>query len=178
MRLPWRPVPPAMGAEPIDTSITEREARKLAALAIGRRVIEVGSGYGYSSIMMALNGAANVFSIDPHAGELGGSLEVMRGHIRYNEVGRRVFPIVGRSDDVLPWLIAAGARFDFAFIDGDHSAAAVERDFMYCRQLVGHQRGQVALHDYGEESCPGVKAAMDKFGSPATRLVDTLWVWR
>src|ERR1700704_2654435 len=66
MHLPWRDVPAGLASPLISTSITAAEAGRLAELADGRDVLEVGSAYGFSACVMALAGARHVTAVDPH----------------------------------------------------------------------------------------------------------------
>jgi hypothetical protein len=57
---------------------------------------------------------------------------------------------------VLPRLIADGARFDFAFVDGNHQFDGVFVDLFYLGRLV-EPGGVVFLDDY---QLPGVRRAV------------------
>lgn len=77
------------------------------------------------------------------------------GTVRRNLAERGVDPDgvefrVGFSQDEFPKAAARGERFQFVFIDGDHSATGVMRDMMWARLLeVG---GYLCLHDVGPRS--------------------------
>lgn len=76
------------------------------------------------------------------------------GTVRRNLAERGVDPDgvefrVGFSQDEFPKAAARGERFQFVFIDGDHSATGVMRDMMWARLLeVG---GYLCLHDVGPQ---------------------------
>jgi len=173
MLLPWRPVS-IDGGPQILTSVTERETEVLHELAADAgEALEVGSAYGYSAIVIAKAGA-RVTAVDPHAGELSGSLGIMMGNLQAYGVNT-VTVSVGPSQEVLPRLPLAW--FGLVFIDGDHTEATVEHDVTWARKLL-RPGGVLACHDYDEGTCPGVKAALDRlFGGPGD-LTDTLAVYR
>lgn len=172
MRLTWREVAPGRGPG-IDTSLTEAETKELARLAADADVLEVGSAYGYSAVVMALAGA-QVVAVDPHVQMA--SYETMMANLGFYGVAGRVE--VRRLDSrvALPLLFEQGRRFDLVWVDGDHTADMVEHDVNWARKLL-RESGTLACHDYDEETCPGVRVALDKlFGGPGT-LTDTLAVY-
>lgn len=168
MRLPWRDV------DGIRTTLTAREIDRLRLLAVGALVLEVGSGYGYSSIHMAEAGARLVVAVDPHAGEVPGSLETMLGNLRDRGIEDRVAIVRATSQDALP-LLAPGI-FDLAFVDGDHGEAAVAHDIREAWRLI-RSGGMLACHDYWEDWCVEVGPAIDAWREP-DEVVDTLWLAR
>src|SRR5581483_5767799 len=173
MMLPWRPVGIDGGPE-IGTSLTDAEAAKLRELTTGKRVLEIGSAYGFSAVTMALT-AEHVTAVDPHCNLLPevfpnqdrgphagrDSLAEMQANLKAYGVEDRVTIVQARSEDVLPWLREDEARFGLIFIDGDHSEAAVLHDARNALFLL-EADGVLACHDYGEDSCPGVQAALDR----------------
>lgn len=169
----WRTVSVA-GGPPIPTSITNAEAAKLAALASGSWTLEIGSAFGYSAVVMARAGAAYVLSIDTHT-MASDSLQILQANLMAYEVAWKVGIVVGRSQDLMPALIACDARFDMIFIDGDHSAAAVQHDVECARGLLC-AGGTLACHDYGYDAWPGVKTVLDSmFPDGPDHLVGSLW---
>ena len=158
MHLPWCDVAPGDGPA-ISTSVTAVEAAELARLAEGRAVLEVGSAFGYSSVVMALTGA-RVTAVDPHTW-LPASHEVMTANLEAYGVADRVEIFRAVSQFVLPRLADEGARFGLVFIDGDHSAQAARHDIQWALQLL-NPGGTLAVHDYLEDCCcPGVREAAD-----------------
>lgn len=174
MHLPWTDKVPAAGP-PISTSITDAETRRLRLLAAGD-VLEVGSAFGYSAVVMALSGA-RVTAIDPHIAM--SSLPSFERNVAFHGVGDRVEVDARFSQEALPDLAAAGRVFDAVFIDGDHVEMAVEHDVTWAMKLL-RPGGVIACHDYGEDCCcPGVRAALDRvFPAGPDELVDTLFVVR
>jgi predicted O-methyltransferase YrrM len=166
VHLPWRDVAPGDGPA-IPTSVTAAEAAELARLAEDRTVLEVGSAYGYSAVVMALTGAS-VTAVDPHAW-IGGSREAMAANLAAYGVAARVEVIAEPSQQALPRLAEEGRRFGLVFIDGDHSAEGARHDLRWALQLLD-AGGTLAVHDYLEDCCcPGVRAAADG-------LLDGGWV--
>lgn len=178
MILRWRPVSIGDGP-PISTSLTAQEAARLAELATGRCVIEVGSAYGFSTITMALT-ATHVTTIDPHSGygSLPDSLAQLQDNIAAYGVRSRIRVVRTTSDDYLPG--CSPGAYGLVFIDGDHRYDAVRADLENAWDLLP-PKGVLAVHDVGEESCPDVqRAVLDKFdANRGATLTDTLWVaWK
>lgn len=160
------------GGVSIRTSLTQAEADKLAELAKDKSVLEIGSAFGFSAITMALGGAS-VTSIDPHCEWAENSLEVMHENLQAAGVDHQVTMIRGFSHDVMP---ALNVAYDLVFIDGNHSEQAVVTDLMWAALRL-RPGGTLVCHDYGEDTCPGVKAALDmRFPMGPDELVDTLWI--
>lgn len=171
MHLPWRDVAPGDGPA-ISTSVTAAEAAELGRLAEGREVLEVGSAFGYSAVVMALTGA-RVTAVDPHTW-LPESFEVMTGNLGAYGVSDRVTVVRGPSQAVLPRLADMGARFGLVFIDGDHSAEAARHDIRWGLQLLD-PGGTLAVHDYLEDCCcPGVREAVDGMFPEGGTLVGSM----
>jgi predicted O-methyltransferase YrrM len=173
MSLPWRPVT-VDGGPPILTSITEAETAKLRELAAtAGEVVDVGSAYGYSAVVMAKAGA-HVTTIDPHVGENPGTLERLMGNLQAYQANT-VTVSVGTSQEVLPRLPLGW--FGLVFIDGDHREPSVIHDVEWALKLL-KPGGVLACHDLDEATCPGVRAALDKLFDHPAPLVDTLFIHR
>ena len=171
MKLEWRPIVLGEGQRQvaIDTSLTRTETGELMRLAKDARVLEIGSAYGYSAVAMALQGAM-VVAIDPHTWL--GSYDTMVTNLEAAGVRDRVHIIADLSFSVLPGLAAAGELFDLVWVDGDHEAPTVTHDVEWAVKLL-KPTGTLACHDYGEDTCPGVRQALDAWKPPA-KVVDTL----
>lgn len=167
MKLDWRDV--TLGGPAISTSLTAAETAELQRLANGAEVLEVGSAFGYSAVAMALAGGM-VTAVDPHR-ELS-SHGTMLANLAAYHVSSRVDIRVGDSRQVLPELLDQGRRFDLVWIDGDHQAHMVAHDVEWALKLL-RPSGTLAMHDYDEDTCPGVRQALDAW-RPPPRLVDTL----
>jgi len=171
IKLAWRDVAPGNGP-PISTSLTAAETDELRRLATGKKVLEIGSAYGYSSIAMALSGG-QVTAVDPHTWLP--SYEAMITNIASYKVSDLIE--IHRSDSwtIMPLLYEEGQLFDLVWIDGDHEAATVAHDVEWARKLL-NEDGTLACHDYDEATCPGVRQALDAWKVPP-RLVDTLAIY-
>lgn len=141
----------------IPTAVTEAEALKLAELAQGKRVLEMGAHLGFSTVVLA-RAAKELHSVDWHRGELfagdGDSLAKFRENLRSHGVEDRVIVHIGRFDAVLPTL--PPCSFDLIFIDGNHSYESVHQDISLALPLLA-SGGVLALHDYGREFQPGFR---------------------
>lgn len=167
MKLEWRDV--EIGGVTINTSLTSAETAELQRLADGKDVLEVGSAYGYSTIAMALV-ANKVTAVDPHR-DLN-SLHALVANLAAAGVTDKVWWIAGTSRDVLPTL---GPAFDLIFIDGDHTFAEVAHDVAASLPLL-RPGGILACHDLDEDTCPGVRQAIDAWRQP-DYVIDTLAVY-
>jgi predicted O-methyltransferase YrrM len=155
--------------------VTKKECERLADLAQGKVVLEVGAHYGRSTIAMAST-AERVFSLDWHQGDnftkdWGFTAGTYLKHLLRYRVLDRVAPIIARGEDVAPFL--ADGSFDFVFIDADHSYDAVRG---YIELFLPKNKGPIAFHDYAVEGCFEKQAADEAFGKP-DELVDTLAVY-
>ena len=170
MKLEWRDV--SLGGPPIHTSLTLAETNELQRLANGKEVLEVGSAYGYSAIAMALAGAY-VLAIDPH--QQLGSYDTMCANLTAYGVDDRVEIFRG---DSRTWMArdVATRGYDLAWIDGDHSVEMVVHDVAGARKLLP-ATATLAVHDYDEDTCPGVREALDALLGPPPKLVDTLAIY-
>lgn len=192
MILPWRDQAPIASIPDLHvwTSLTERESVTLRNLATGCRCVEIGAAFGYSTLLLA-SVAESVYSIDPHCVPTGkvsfgfledadieryriGTLATMQLNLSRTGLASRVTIVQGYSQTVL----AGGLPFvsDFAFIDGDHGRDACLADLRNCERLmVGG--GTICVHDYAEDSCPGVREAVDMWGGQR-EVIDSMAVIR
>lgn len=168
MKLEWRPV--SLGGPPISTSLTLAETDELRRLGKDADVLEIGSAFGYSAVAIG-QVARSVVAVDPH--EWLRSLDVMRHNLAVYGVADRVEIRASTFQQVVPLLGRRG--FDLVWIDGDHEAAAVAHDVKEARKLL-RPTGTLAVHDYGEDTCPGVREALDAW-KPPSRVVDTLAIY-
>lgn len=160
----------------IPSSVSDNEATKLAQLAAGKVVLEVGSWYGRSTIALAST-AERVHAVDwhqgdPHAG-MGDSLLVYAKNLIESGLRDKIITHVARIEDIVP-LFTRGL-FDGCFIDAFHTEKAVLRDFGLVSPLL-KSGAWVAFHDYGVPQF-GVTQAVDKLAGPSgVEVVDTLAV--
>lgn len=177
MILPWRDVQIGEGP-PIKTSLTESDTEILTRLSGGKICLEIGSAYGYSTVIMthAYGGAEHVVAVDPHR-DLG-SLDAMQANLEAYHVADQVTILQATSQEVLPFV---KGPFEFVFIDGDHSQAAVNWDLGWARANIV-PGGVIAVHDYGENTCPDVKTVCDRTETAGPNgkvwIMESMWVWR
>jgi predicted O-methyltransferase YrrM len=157
----------------ITSAVTDVESGMLTELARGKVVLEVGSWYGFSTVLMG-QVARRVHAVDWHRGDAhAGSvdtLDVLWRNLAKYELRDKVVIHVGRSEDVLP---ALRPIFDFAFIDGLHTTEAVAADAALVLPLL-RSGAPLAFHDYGRF---GVKPAVDALGLPVKRTGSLAVVW-
>ena len=105
------------GLPPIQVSALQGKLLHLLARAVGaRRILEIGTLGGYSTIWMARalpqDGRLVTLEVDPkHA-------EVARGNVVRAGLGDIVEVVIGKALDTLPGLVGRGP-FDLIFIDAD-----------------------------------------------------------
>ncbi|MBA3897163.1 MAG: O-methyltransferase [Sphingomonadaceae bacterium] len=125
----------AGGLPAIDVSAAQGKMLHLMARMAGaRRILEVGTLGGYSTIWLARalpeSGKLVTLEIDPH------HAEVARANLTRAGVADRVEVRVGRAAETLAEMAAAGeAPFDFTFIDADKPSNAD-----YVRRAIGLSR--------------------------------------
>lgn len=127
----------------IESYITLLEAYALSTAAKGAAcVLEVGSAWGYSSIVMAQAGA-EVVACDPHLDF--DSWDRFNANVRRAGLEHRIHPVRKFSQDFLPRV--PDGSVDLMFIDGDHGEEIASFD---CRQALRIVRpgGIIAVHDY------------------------------
>jgi predicted O-methyltransferase YrrM len=150
--------------------MTPIEGEALAELARGKRVLEVGSYCGLSTICMAQT-AREVVSVDPHDGRATPNPMDTLGEFTNNCFRYGVCPtiFIGTLDqfgDPLP--------FDLAFIDGAHHYTAVRDDVARVRPMLA-PGGLIAFHD-GNHA--GVSRAIRELDGEILAAHDTLVVVR
>lgn len=129
--------------------LTMTEAKGLASLAYKKRVLEIGSYCGKSTICMA-QVADSVVAVDPHDGRAtdkpkGTLIEMMTNLSKY-QVGNVTIQQATSAD----WAATFdGAPFDVVFIDGAHDYASVKQDIEIAERFLAPD-GLIAFHDYRE----------------------------
>lgn len=179
-QLVWREQ--AIAGVSIWSSLQEEESAKLRELAQGKRVLEIGAAFGFSTCNLAST-AEHVWSCDPHNivpswGLFGlnvseklqqyraGTLPILQENLIDAGLDEKVTICIGYSQELLgrdaPLARELQGNIDLAFIDGDHSVEACLTDLENCARLLA-PRGVLAVHDYGEANNPGVKIAVDEW---------------
>ena len=150
----------------VDGWLTKAEGRVLSQLASGKRVLEIGSYCGRSTICLAQT-AKHVTSIDPHDGRATPNprdtlSEFTNNIIRYG-VADKVTSLSMRDE-------IAAARFDVVFIDGDHELDSVRMDIDKALAAL-EPDGLLVFHDYRLLGDEGVKLAVDELISAGAELL-------
>jgi predicted O-methyltransferase YrrM len=155
----------------ITTAVTPAEAAELGRLARDAKVLELGSFFGFSTVVMA-SVADMVYSIDFHEGDDHAGNYRTWSDFNANLLGYGVKPhvtaIKGWFDEEVRRLHRQGVQVDGAFLDGQHDEKSVRRDLELAKMLV-KPGGWIAFHDYGrsaETGHPGfeVTKVADEFG--------------
>lgn len=81
------------------------------------------------------------------------------------------------SEQALRVFKAQGLKFDLIWIDGDHERPAVEIDVTGSLPLLTKD-GVLACHDWDEDTCPGVRQALEHLLGTPHELIDTLAIYR
>lgn len=149
----------------VDGWLLPSEGHALANLAVGKRVLEIGSYHGRSTICLAQT-AKEVISIDPHDGrgtpKPQPTLDKYRRNLERYGVAN-VTSFIGTLDNTM-----LAGEFDLAFIDGAHDYDSVVRDARGAAKLL-KRGGLLAFHDYGDKN--GVTRAVDELVSQGGKLV-------
>lgn len=158
--------------------LSEEEGRKLAELARGKRVLEIGSFCGRSTVCMGQT-AGRVTCIDPFDGRStpipGDTLPEWQEHIGRYGLTDKCEAHRGTSAEVAPNL---AGPFDLVFIDGAHTFDAVGFDIAVAERLLT-PGGLIVFHDYKRPIDPPVTAAVDAYlasGATLLEVADTLAV--
>lgn len=153
----------------------EDEGRELARLAAGKRVLEIGSYKGRSTVCLAQTAAA-VDCVDTFDGrgtpQPGRTFPDFHATLRRHGLAHKVTAHTGTSDEVCPRLPAGG--YALAFIDGSHDQPSVEADIRHALRLLA-PGGLLAFHDYrrpGDDD--GVTAAVDGLLAAGGELLHAL----
>ncbi len=153
--------------------LNDSEGRLLAKYAAGKRVLEVGSYKGRSTIWMA-RVAESIFCVDKWDGSCtptpGDTLPDFLANVKRHAVidkittGGGTLAQVKKAQTSHPTLgdfvNPEFGQFDFIFIDGDHSEEGVKSDIEEALSLLAED-GVMAFHDYGRPTDPGVKKMVD-----------------
>lgn len=138
-------------AEDIFSTVTRKECARLAELAKGGTVLELGAGFGRSTIALA-SVARRVHSVDWHKGDnYSGQYDSLGGFLfnaKRLEVEDKIVSFVGRNEIFLP-AFKGLFSYDLVFIDSYCAPEAVELDVRLARPLV-RPGGVLAVHDYGD----------------------------
>lgn len=115
----------------------------IARMSGARRVLEIGTLGGYSTIWLAraVGEGGSVITVEAEPG----NAAIARASIDAAGVGERVDIRVGRAADVLPTLVGG---FDLVFIDADKESNTIYLDWA---ARLGHAGTVVVLDNIGRE---------------------------
>lgn len=157
------------------------ELDKLAELATGRDVLEIGAFCGLSAWGMAQT-AKSVLSIDTFRANTAGQQQM--GELTTLDAYKKAvegFPnvrwFVGTSAE---GTVAIPDTFDMIFLDAMHTYEDVKADIARWWPRV-REGGLMAFHDYGHNDFEGVKRAVDEVFGPAdegTVMVTLRWIFK
>lgn len=161
---------PIEGAFPYDILgwLLPEEGQKLAEMAADKRVLEIGSFCGLSTVCMART-AEHVTAVDYFDGR-GTSV---RGDCRklFDESLSR-HGVTDKVQVCHPEAELPFDQYDLVFIDGAHDFDSVRADIRRALSVISPD-GLVVFHDYRIGIDPGVDAAVDQFLESGAVLVST-----
>lgn len=147
----------------IPTAVTSEEVAVLRTLARGKRVLEVGSLLGASTVAVA-QVAKYVVSIDPHEGYPADNprptLVPFLENLERYYVRNKVRVCVGTHDQFFP--LFEDESFDLVFIDTTGEYDLTRTILEESRRLVEWD-GALAVHDCGHPDWPGALDAVKTF---------------
>jgi len=159
MDVSWGATVPIGEYPDVEGWLTSAEGHALARLAEGKKVLEIGSYCGRSTIYISSR-AESVDCVDPFDGQATtapqSTLAKFMVNIKKHGYPDKVKFHVARSCDY-----QTDQLFDFIFVDGDHSGDAVNSDIHFA---LGHLApgGLIALHDYASGIDAGVTKVVDQ----------------
>lgn len=141
--------------------------------ALDGDILEIGSAWGRSAVLLGRASTKTIWSIDPHTGgrayiergEMQDSFEIFKANLARNGLDGRVTILKHTTDEVIEKkLLPESVRFSMAFIDGLHTARGVEIDFglAFERLVPG---GVMVFDDYFQESIPDYTEMIDKLAA-------------
>lgn len=161
------PVSPVPGAFPWDIEgwLRPSEGKELARLSRGKRVLEIGSYCGRSTVCMART-ADHVTAVDYFDGrgtpEPKDTLATFQANIERYGLADSV--TVASPDDTFT------GECELLFIDGAHDRDSVAADIEKYLPLLSAD-GLIAFHDYNEPCHPGVTQAVNDLLAAGAELV-------
>jgi predicted O-methyltransferase YrrM len=133
-------------------------------------VLEIGSAWGRSTVVLCKASRKTVWSIDPHTGGIGvlrkgetqDSYAEFIANLRRCGVASHTRVLKHTTTEVVEQgIIPQAVRFSLVFIDGMHTAEAVRTDFSFaCSRLT--PGGVVVFDDYYEKSVSDYREAIDE----------------
>lgn len=153
------------------------EGKALTELACGKRVLEIGSYCGLSTVLIAKT-AKHVVAIDPHDGRATpkpqDTLAALQRNLSLHGVEKKVDIVLGTTSTV-----DVEGPFDLVFIDGAHDLESVRLDIAYATDRLASS-GLIAFHDYRKNPGdydgrwdPGVTRAVEELIAAGAELLST-----
>lgn len=141
-----------------------KETRKLEG-----DILEIGSAWGRSLVLLGYASSKQIWSIDPHTGgrayiergEVQDSFEIFKANVAKNKLDGRVKILKHTTNEVIEKkLLPDSLNISMVFIDGLHTARGVEIDFgLAFDHLV--PGGIMVFDDYFEETIPDYTEMLD-----------------
>lgn len=143
--------------------LTDEEGRVLRALAQGKRVLEIGSYCGRSTLWLA-GSAESVVAVDTfdsrYCPTQGSTRAELERNLARHGVANKVDVVKATTVNAVRMLDKTGDAFGLIFVDGSHDYASVRQDIELTLPLLAED-GLMVFHDYGSPTDPGVKQAVD-----------------
>lgn len=162
----------------VPTALTNAEAEALRILARDLDVLEFGSQFGASTIVLA-KVARHVDAVDWHKGDafagIQDTFDFYKANLRRYHVADKVTTYVCTFEEFgRLYRTPASILCEFGFLDGFHTAEAVERDIGL---MTGHLSTDsvLACHDYGRFGVSeGIGRASKEYGWEIVGVVESL----
>ncbi len=159
--------------EQIQGWLTQEEGQALYRHASGKRVLELGSWRGRSTVCMAQS-AESVLAVDHFGGDAGIEAELkdvpdaatVRSEFFANVAG---YENVGLQECATDKAEFTPNSFDFVFVDGAHDYESAKRDMEVAKRAV-KDGGTIALHDWTMDSVR--RAAVEALGWETTSAAE------
>lgn len=142
-------------------------------------ILEIGSAWGRSTVLLGLTTKKKIWSIDPHTGgiayirrgDVQNSFEEFKANLEKYRIEDRVNVLRSTTCEVEKnELIPQTVKFSIVFIDGLHTAEGVKIDFNYAyKRLVNS--GIMVFDDYFETSLADYGEMIDKLVNEKSALL-------
>jgi len=148
----------------IPTALSFNETILIKNLSRNKKVLEIGSLLGYSTINMAKEAKA-VTSIDPHEGYPYKGAETTIFKFKYN-LTRYNINNVKIIQDIFENV--KKEKYDFVFIDLSGKYELTKKVLEYVQNIP-----VVVIHDFARQNCSGVEKAIKDSGANLIQVIDT-----
>ena len=131
-------------------------------------ILEIGSAWGRSTVLLGLSSEKAIWSIDPHTGGVAfmregnrqRSFEEFQVNLQRHGLAERVQILKYTTQEVAQRGLMAESRLAFVFIDGLHTAEGVKVDFDFAYEHAVAS-AILAFDDYFEESVKDYSEMID-----------------